>query len=76
MEDILLSVTLLMSIPFGMYCLIGLLVFSTAPFCHEKYASVKNTGTPSLLVIHSCAANSLPLSVVVVFKFSPPVGQQ
>lgn len=31
MEDILLSVTLLMSIPFGMYCLISLLVFSTAP---------------------------------------------
>ena len=61
----------LISIPFGMYCLISLLVFSTAPFCQKEYASVKNTGTPSLSVIHSCAENSL-LSWMFAFIAFPP----
>lgn len=35
------------------------------PFCHEEYASVKYTCTLSFSVIYWCAANSLPLSVVM-----------
>ena len=31
----------LMLVPFGIYCLMSLFVFSTAPFCHEEYESVK-----------------------------------
>ena len=30
------SVTVLMSVPFGMYCRINLLAFSMAPFCHAQ----------------------------------------
>ena len=30
------SVTVLMSVPFGIYCLTSLFSFSTAPFCHEQ----------------------------------------
>lgn len=74
MTAILLSVIELISVPFGIYCLMSLLVFSTAPFCQEEYESVKKTGTPSFLVIHSCAANSLPLSVVIVFSPFPLYG--
>lgn len=31
------------SVPLGMYCLMSLFAFSTAPFCHEEYESAKNT---------------------------------
>ena len=55
---------------FGIYCLISLFVFSIAPFCHEQYGSAKYTGTPKYLVISLCAANSGPLSVVMVFRHS------
>lgn len=50
----------------------SLFVFSTHPFCHPQNVSVKYTFTSSLpftrsrLVISSCAANSLLLSVVMV----------
>ena len=30
------SVTVLMSVPFGIYCRISLLPFSMAPFCHAQ----------------------------------------
>lgn len=59
-------------VPFGMYLLMSLLVFSTHPFCQPQNVSVKYTFTSSFpftlsrLVISSCAANSLPLSVVMV----------
>lgn len=68
------SVMVLMSVPFGMYCLTSLFSFSTAPFCHEQYESAKYTGTSRFLVIHSCSANSLPLSVVIVFSAFPLYG--
>gem|GEM_PF-4392078 len=55
---------------FGIYCLISLFVFSIAPFCHEQYGSAKYTGTPKNLVMSLCAANSGPLSVVMVFRLS------
>ena len=35
------SVTVDMSVPLLIYCLMSLLVFSTAPFCHDAYESVK-----------------------------------
>ena len=38
---ILPSVTILISVPFGIYCLMSLFSFSTPPFCHEQYESVK-----------------------------------
>ena len=41
-----------------------------APFCHEQYGSAKYTGTPKNLVMSLCAANSGPLSVVMVFRQS------
>ena len=53
-----------------MYCLINLFVFSIAPFGHEQYGSAKYTGTPKYLVMSLCAANSGPLSVVMVFRLS------
>lgn len=53
--------------PFLMYCRISLFAFSIAPFCHDEYGSVKQTGVPSFCVIYSCAANYVPLSVVMVF---------
>ena len=53
-----------------MYCLISLFVFSIAPFCQEQYGSAKYTGTPKNLVMSLCAANSGPLSVVMVFRLS------
>lgn len=37
------SVSSLKSVPFGIYCLISLLVFSMAPFCQEAYEPVKYT---------------------------------
>jgi len=39
---IFLSVTWLISVPLGMYCLMSLFVFSMFPFCHDEYESVKN----------------------------------
>lgn len=39
------SVTVLMSVPLGIYCLTSLFPFSMAPFCHAQYESAKNTGT-------------------------------
>ena len=66
------SLTVLNFVPFGMYLLMSLLVFSIHPFCQPQNVSVKYTFTSSLpftlnrLVISSCAANSLPLSVVMV----------
>ena len=48
----------------------SLLAFSIAPFCHALYGSVKYTLTPIFSVISSCAANSEPLSVVIVFNLS------
>lgn len=50
-----------------MYCRMSPFAFSIAPFCHEEYGPAKYTGTPKLLLIISCAANSKPLSVVIVF---------
>ena len=38
---IFLSVTWLISVPLGMYCLMSLFVFSMFPFCHDEYESVK-----------------------------------
>lgn len=52
----------------------SLFTFSMAPFCHEQYKSAKYTMTFSLplidspLVISRCAANSHPLSVVIVLS--------
>ncbi len=40
------------------------------PFCHGQYGSAKYTGTPNHFVISLCAANSGPLSVVMVFSLS------
>ena len=71
---IFLSVTWLISVPLGMYCLMSLFVFSMFPFCHDEYESVKYTCTFSFLAIHSCAANSGPLSVVMVLSPSPLYG--
>ena len=59
---------------FGMYFLMSLFAFSTVPFCHEAYESAKYTTTLSFplmlsfLDISRCAANSHPLSVVMVFN--------
>ena len=64
------SVRELISVTLGMYCGINLFVFSTAPFCHEEKESVKQTCTSNCAVIHLCAANSLPLSVVIVSYFA------
>ena len=61
---------------FGMYFLMSLFAFSTVPFCHEAYESAKYTTTLSFplmlsfLDISRCAANSHPLSVVMVFNDS------
>ena len=71
---ILLSVTLLMSVPFGMYRLTSLLMFSTAPFCHDAYESVKYTYTPipplrrsSQLMVDSLA----PIDCAIIFCVLP-----
>ena len=69
-DIIFLSVYLSNESFLGIYCLISLFVFSIAPFCHEQYGSAKYTGTPKNLVISLCAANSGPLSVVMVFRES------
>ena len=59
-----------------MYFLMSLFAFSIAPFCHEQYESAKytfpRTFPPllSILVISRCAANSQPLSVVIVWTNS------
>ena len=61
---------------FGMYFLMSLFAFSTVPFCHEAYESAKYTTTLSFPLMLSffdisrCAANSHPLSVVMVFNDS------
>lgn len=58
MEDILLSVTQLMSIPFGMYCLTSLLVFSTAPqviyriVCPKTYGATQRQHPLSDILWH------------------------
>ena len=67
-DIILLSVYWLNESFFGIYCLINLFVFSIDPFCHEQYGSAKYTGTPKYFVMSLCAANSGPLSVVIVFR--------
>ena len=36
MDVILLSVTVLMSVSFGLYNLMSLFVFPMCPFCHEE----------------------------------------
>ena len=51
----------------GIYCLMSLLVFSIAPFCHEEQGSAKQTTAPKCFVMSLCAANSGPLSVVMFF---------
>ena len=51
----------------GIYCLMSLLVFSIAPFCHEEQGSANQTTAPKCFVMSLCAANSGPLSVVMVF---------
>ena len=57
-----------------MYFLMSLFAFSTVPFCHEASESAKYTTTLSFplmlsfLDISRCAANSHPLSVVMVFN--------
>ncbi len=60
------------SVPFGIYCLISLLAFSIAPFCHEENESAKNTilgfGVPlgaKAFEIILWQQNSEPLSVVI-----------
>ena len=53
-----------------MYCRISPLAFSMAPFCHDEYGSVKYTLAPIASAIFLCAANSLPLSVVIVRMLS------
>ena len=52
MEDILLSVTLLMSTPFGMYCLISLLVSSTVTKMKIKTTDYKVTALFCVIVTH------------------------
>ena len=61
------------SVPFGIYCLISLLAFSIAPFCHEENESAINTilgfGVPlraKAFEIILWQQNSEPLSVVIV----------
>ena len=59
-----------------MYFPMSLFAFSTLPFCHEAYESAKYTTTLSFPLMMSffdvsrCAANSHPLSVVIVFNHS------
>lgn len=78
MEDILLSVTLLMSIPFGMYCLISLLVFSTAPqviyriVCPKTYGATQRQHPLSDILWHpnksseSCSSSSASANPYVI----------
>ena len=68
-----LSVIMLKSVPFGIYCLMSLLAFSIAPFCHEAWESAKYTRLLSFLPLVLNAVemslweqNSEPLSVVMV----------
>lgn len=60
----------------GIYFRMSLFAFSIAPFCQEQYESAKYTlpfSRPprlSIRVISRCAANSQPLSVVIVWTNS------
>lgn len=53
------------SVFFGIYCLISPFMFSIAPFSHEEYGCAKYTLVFKSLAIILCAANSVPLSVVI-----------